>query len=79
VPQRRVPVGSVEAEPFADAVAVQLNDQHLHLELPADSTVAVGDRIEFGISHPCTTMDKWRTIALVDEGGTVEGAITTRF
>ena len=79
VPQRRLPVGSLEPERFSAATAVQLNDQHLHVRLPADSPVGVGDRIEFGVSHPCTTMDKWRTIAVVDEPGAVVGAVTTRF
>lgn len=78
-PLRRVPVGSRDVAPFTSATTVQLNDQHLHLELPADSPVRVGDRIEFGISHPCTTMDKWRTLALVDDAGAVVGAVNTRF
>lgn len=66
-------------ESFTDGTVVQLNDQHLHLELPRDSPVAVGDRIEFGISHPCTTVDKWRVIPVVDADGAVVDAVTTRF
>ena len=27
----------------------------------------VGDRVALGISHPCTTFDKWRWMALVDD------------
>lgn len=78
-PQRRRARDGAAVEPFTDATVVQLNDQHLHLELPADSPVAVGDRIEFGISHPCTTMDKWRVIPVVDADGAVVDAVTTRF
>lgn len=78
-PIRRLAHGQTTATEFHAARTVQLNDQHLHLELPADSPVQVGDRIEFGVSHPCTTMDKWRTIVLVDEAGAVLDAVSTRF
>lgn len=78
-PLRRLPLGEGHAEAFDQATVVQLNDQHLHLELSADSPVGVGDRIEFGISHPCTTMDKWRALAVVEEDGAVTGAVSTRF
>ncbi|RVD48802.1 amino acid deaminase, partial [Mesorhizobium sp. M2D.F.Ca.ET.140.01.1.1] len=33
---------------------VKLNDQHAFLSLQPDDDIAVGDVIEFGISHPCT-------------------------
>ena len=39
----------------------------------------VGDRVALGISHPCTTFDKWRWLALIDDDGAVTGAISTRF
>ena len=29
--------------------------------------LAVGDLVGFGISHPCTTYDKWRAIPIVDD------------
>ena len=47
----------------------KLNDQHAYLELgTADSTeFCVGDLVAFGISHPCTTFDKWRSALLVDD------------
>ena len=32
------------------------------LDLPADDPLAVGDLVGCGISHPCTTFDKWRLI-----------------
>lgn len=41
----------------------QLNDQHAYLEADVGApALAVGDVIEFGISHPCTCLDKWRLI-----------------
>lgn len=58
----------------------QLNDQHAYLRLAEGAeTPQVGDRVALGISHPCTTFDKWRWMAVVDEGYTVVDAITTCF
>ena len=68
-PQRLSPAHSVTG----------LNDQHCHMALPADSPLAVGDMVSFGISHPCTTFDKWQVLCLVDDDYTVTGAIKTFF
>lgn len=57
----------------------ELNDQHAHLRLPADSALAVGDVVVLGISHPCTTFDKWRLLFTVDERYRVTGAVRTFF
>ena len=35
--------------------------------MPAHARVEVGDVIRFGLSHPCTTFDKWRALAIVDD------------
>ena len=57
-----------------------LNDQHAYLRFdPAVAEVAVGDRVGLGISHPCTTFDKWRWMALVADDWSVTGAISTAF
>jgi D-serine deaminase-like pyridoxal phosphate-dependent protein len=40
---------------------------------------AVGDILAFGISHPCTTFDKWRVIPVVDDTLTVTDCLTTCF
>lgn len=67
-------------QPVPPGHAVQrLNDQHCHLEIPADSPLQVGDMLGFGISHPCLTFDKWRVMHLVDEEYTVTGSIRTYF
>jgi D-serine dehydratase len=39
----------------------------------------VGDRVALGISHPCTTFDKWRWMAMIDDDGKVVDALTTCF
>ena len=62
-----------------------LNDQHAYLStMPVEgmaggAQLQVGDRVVLGISHPCTTFDKWRWMPLVNDGLQVTGAITTRF
>ncbi len=57
----------------------KLNDQHAHLEVPADSPLAVGDLVRIGISHPCTTFDRWQLVYVVDDDYTVVDAIRTFF
>jgi D-serine deaminase-like pyridoxal phosphate-dependent protein len=41
--------------------------------------VAVGSRLEFGISHPCTVFDKWQLIPVLDDDGRVVDLIRTFF
>jgi len=81
IPVRHAPRGERAA---ADAPAgwtiSALNDQHAYLRFdPAGTVPKVGDRVALGISHPCTTFDKWRWLALVDDDMAVAGAISTRF
>lgn len=57
---------------------LHLWDQHLALRHAPDM-LAVGDLIGFGISHPCSTFDRWTAMQLVDESYRVTGAITTLF
>jgi D-serine deaminase-like pyridoxal phosphate-dependent protein len=57
----------------------QLSDQHSFLELPADAVLEPGDLVGLGISHPCTTLDKWRLIPVVDDGGRVTDVVRTFF
>jgi D-serine dehydratase len=57
-----------------------LNDQHAYLCFdPAGRVPAVGDRVGLGLSHPCTTFDKWRWMPLIEDDGVVSGAIHTCF
>jgi D-serine dehydratase len=58
---------------------LKLNDQHAHLTLPDDSPLQVGDLVAIGISHPCTTFDKWSLIPIVDEAYNVVDALKTYF
>jgi len=64
----------------ADWRITALNDQHAYLRFdPQGAAPQVGDRVELGISHPCTTFDKWRWMAVVEDDGAVSGAIHTCF
>jgi D-serine dehydratase len=56
-----------------------LYDQHTCLRVPADSPLRVGDLVGFGISHPCTTFDKWRLLYVVADDYSVTEAIRTFF
>lgn len=70
----------VRPEPVPDGHVVEaLNDQHCHLVIPADSPLQVGDMVGFGISHPCTTFDKWSVLMVVDDAYRVVGAVKTFF
>lgn len=58
---------------------VGVNDQHAHVALPEGADVAVGDMVALGVSHPCTTFDKWRLLLVVDADYRVTSAVQTFF
>ena len=55
----------------------KLNDQHGFLR--SNQNFAVSELIGLGISHPCTTFDKWRLIPLVNDNYDVVDCIHTFF
>lgn len=65
--------------PAARAEVVKLNDQHAFLSIAPSDDIAVGDVVEFGISHPCTCLDRYRVIFGVDATGRVRHAFPTWF
>ena len=63
-----------------DGTAVtELNDQHAYLRLPEGSALAPGDLVGLGISHPCTTLDKWRVIPVVNSDDRVVDVVHAFF
>jgi D-serine dehydratase len=63
-----------------EGVAVtELNDQHAHLSLPPETDLKVGDMVAFGISHPCTTFDKWQVLFQVNDRYDIVSAVKTWF
>ena len=67
-------------EPLLGETAITaLHDQHACLRFSGKTDLAVGDMIALGISHPCTTFDKWQLLWLVDDEYNVTGGIRTFF
>jgi D-serine dehydratase len=58
---------------------VAINDQHAHMTFPARADIQVGDMISLGVSHPCTTFDKWQLIYIVDDNYNVLFGVRTYF
>jgi D-serine deaminase-like pyridoxal phosphate-dependent protein len=64
----------------ADGLRVtRLNDHHTYLDVAPQAGLRPGDLVRFGISHPCTAFDKWRSIPVIDDGGTVVDVLHTYF
>ena len=61
------------------ATVTELNDQHAYLRLPESSAMAPGDLVGLGISHPCTTLDKWRMIPVVNSDDRVVDVVHAFF
>jgi D-serine dehydratase len=71
---------AVSAAP-SDWQITGLNDQHAYLRGSGaqHQALRVGDLVALGVSHPCTTFDKWRWMPLVDDNHAVRDAIVTCF
>ncbi len=77
---RVVRTGSGTSVDVGDGLEIlSLNDQHAYGRVRPGFALDVGDRVGLGICHPCTSFDKWRTIAIVDEDDRVVDAIATFF
>ena len=57
----------------------ELNDQHAYLRLDEGTALAPGDLVCLGISHPCTTLGKWRVIPVVSDDGRVTDTLHAFF
>jgi D-serine dehydratase len=67
------------ADPATGLSVTRLDDQHAYLSVASGARLAPGDLICFGVSHPCTTLDKWRVIPVVDDDYQVIDAVRTFF
>jgi D-serine dehydratase len=55
------------------------NDQHAYLPLAGLTGIHIGDILKFGISHPCTTFDRWPMLFMVDGEDRVVEVVKTYF
>ncbi|MFC8392702.1 MULTISPECIES: amino acid deaminase [unclassified Streptomyces] len=56
-----------------------LSDQHAWLRTTGEADLEVGDWVGLGLSHPCTSFDKWVLIPVAEADGTVVDYIRTFF
>lgn len=74
-----LPRGSTSMRAIETPCTVRgLNDQHAHVVGDCEP-FAVGDLVAFGVSHPCTTFDKWRALLTIDERLQITGLVRTYF
>lgn len=69
----------IEADLSSSATVNKLNDQHAFLSFGNGASLAIGDVIEFGISHPCTCFDRWRIFYGIDGSGRIQHIYRTFF
>ncbi|MEV8595853.1 amino acid deaminase [Streptomyces sp. NPDC052012] len=65
--------------PAAGITVTALSDQHAWLRTTGEADLQVGDWVGLGLSHPCTSFDKWVLIPVAEADGTVVDYIRTFF
>ncbi|MGW3207346.1 amino acid deaminase [Streptomyces sp. NPDC001135] len=65
--------------PAAGIAVTGLSDQHTWLRTEPGADIEVGDWIGLGLSHPCTSFDKWQLIPVAEADGTVVDYVRTFF
>ncbi|SES12531.1 D-serine deaminase, pyridoxal phosphate-dependent [Streptomyces sp. yr375] len=65
--------------PATGVSVTALSDQHAWLRTTDEADLQVGDWVGLGLSHPCTSFDKWPLIPLAEADGTVVDYIRTFF
>jgi D-serine deaminase-like pyridoxal phosphate-dependent protein len=55
----------------------RLNDQHAFVA--GGSWLEVGDILRLGVTHSCTSFDKWPLIPVLDDSDKVTDPVTTLF
>ncbi|MDI3389319.1 amino acid deaminase [Streptomyces sp. B-S-A8] len=68
-----------EVREAAGVTVTGLSDQHGWVRTADGAELEVGDWVGLGLSHPCTSFDKWQLIPLVAADGTVTDYIRTYF
>ncbi|MFF7484408.1 amino acid deaminase [Streptomyces luteogriseus] len=65
--------------PATGVSVTALSDQHAWLATTPEADLEVGDWIGLGLSHPCTSFDKWQLIPVAEADGTVVDYVRTFF
>ncbi|MBD3010987.1 amino acid deaminase [Streptomyces sp. 5-10] len=65
--------------PATGLTITALSDQHAWVSVADDTDLEVGDWVALGLSHPCTSFDKWQLIPVAEADGTVTDYIRTFF
>ncbi|GAA5052708.1 amino acid deaminase [Streptomyces similanensis] len=65
--------------PATGVTITGLSDQHTWLSTAPEADLRVGDWIGLGLSHPCTSFDKWPLIPVTEADGTVAEYVRTFF
>jgi D-serine deaminase-like pyridoxal phosphate-dependent protein len=78
-PGEPVEAGAGEYRPATGMRVTRLDDQHGYVSIPDGSDLAPGDLMSLGITHPCTTFDRWRVIPVADDDDRVIDAVHTFF
>ena len=56
-----------------------LDDQHAYCRVGRGFSLGVGDLVMCGISHPCSALDRWRVLPVLDDGDRLVDAVATFF
>ncbi|MET9293731.1 amino acid deaminase [Streptomyces sp. NPDC003077] len=65
--------------PATGITVTGLSDQHAWVRTEEGAELEVGDWVGLGLSHPCTSFDKWQLIPLTEADGTVTDYLRTYF
>ncbi|MFE7404935.1 amino acid deaminase [Isoptericola sp. NPDC057559] len=72
---RRPRVAGEDPAPVTGVQVTALNDQHGFLRWEGDAPVVIGDELRLGLSHPCTAMDKWSLVPVVDDADAADPVV----
>lgn len=53
-------------QPLDGASVSAMNDQHTYVRLDDGDALKIGDVVRLGLSHPCTSFDKWTVLPVVE-------------
>jgi D-serine dehydratase len=57
----------------------KMMDQHAYMQFPLGADIHIGDMVEFNISHPCLTFDKWKIVPIVNRNFDIIDLVQTFF